>query len=123
MDTHENYRQRGMGEGNPGNINPNEINANTPDKAISETEKLERRESALGINQSKRASAENLDQQLSQIDEGTKEMKQENKAQQREDSTNEKQFDTDDFKRVDERDTNDSSEDWDAEKNRTGRQK
>jgi hypothetical protein len=74
MDKHEDYKRQGMSEGHPGNINPDDINRSQPAKAISETEKLERNESALGINQSLKASSEYLDQEVSQIDEETKKM-------------------------------------------------
>ena len=121
MNTHENYSRRGMKEGDPGNINPNEVNKSTPGKAISETERLQRKESAIGINQSLKAPAEDLDFQGSQIDEGTKAIQDENHDSMRQ--TVAKQFDTDDFNRVDERDQNDSTQDWDAEKSRTGREK
>ena len=120
---HENYRNHGMKEGNPGNIDPEEIDNVAPSKIISETETLQRNESALGINQSLKASAENLDLETSQIDDETRQMQADKNQSQSMEQTMRKEFDTSDFNRVDERDQHDSSEDWDAEQNRTGRHK
>jgi hypothetical protein len=122
-DAHENYSNEGTGEGTPGSIDPNDITRSSPSKSISEVEKLERNESALGINQSLKASAENLDQQVSQIDEGTRQMQRDKLEGKSMEETVEKQFDTDDSNRIDDRDQNDSTEDWNADQSRTGRQK
>ncbi len=70
----KNYSRHGMGEGDPGSVNPNEINRTPPDKNISETEKLRAEESDEGRYVSQKPDTENLDQHISQIDEGTKKM-------------------------------------------------
>ena len=122
MDTPHEYSKDGMQEGDPGNINPNEIGRNNPAKNISATEKLDINESELGRDQSHRAAEEIIDDNISQIDEGTKNMREEEISESMKE-TMRKEFDTEDFKRVDERDNGDSTKDWDAERSRTGRQK
>ena len=122
-DEHKNYSKQGTGEGDPGNIDPDEIDRVSPSKSISESETLERNESGFGIKQSLKVSTENLDLGITQIDDETKEMQQQNKQSESMDETMRKEFDTDDFNRVDERDREDSTKDWDAEQSRTGRNK
>lgn len=110
-DPHERYHKEGTGEGDPGNIDPREVDRDPPAKAISSEETLQRNESAFGINWSLKASQEHIDDGITQIDDATKQM------------LTEKENDTDDQNRLDARDREDSSEDWDAEKNRSGRNK
>ncbi|RZJ34978.1 MAG: hypothetical protein EOO51_07565 [Flavobacterium sp.] len=113
-DPHERYHKDGTGEGNPGSIDPNEIDRDPPAKAIREQEILQRNESAFGINWSLKASQEHIDDGITQIDEETRQMLS---------AKSDKENDTDDQNRIDERDPDASSEDWDAEKNRSGRNK
>lgn len=122
MDTPHKYSNDGMREGDPGNINPNEVNRGNPAKDIRAKEKLDINESELGRDQSYKAAEEHIDDGITQIDEETKTMRDEEVSDSMKE-TMRKEFDTDDFRRVDERDNNDSSEDWDAERSRTGRQK
>jgi len=119
MDTAEEYSKEGMQEGNPGSINPNEVGRKSPDKNIPGQEKLHINESESGRNQSHRPAEEKVDENYTQIDNGTKELLAEESLRKAE----KKQFDTSDENRVDERDTNDSTTDWHAEKSRTSHNK
>ena len=124
MGTPEKYSEDGMSEGNPGNIDPNELDRKHPAKDIPQQEKLDINQSESGRNQGHRQSEEIIDDNISQIDSETKQLHEEkNEHDETMAQTLKKEFDTDDFNRVDERDNEDSSEDWDAEKSRTGRQK
>ena len=124
MGTPEKYSENGMREGHPGNINPNEFDRKHPAKDIPQQEKLDINQSESGRNQGHRQSEEIIDDNISQIDSETKQLQDEkNEHDETMAQTLKKEFDTDDFNRVDERDNEDSSEDWDAEKSRTGRQK
>ena len=58
----------------PGNNNPQDNDWTSPAKRISEIEKLEIKESGSGRDRSQTPDTENLDQQISQIDEGTKQL-------------------------------------------------
>jgi hypothetical protein len=119
METNEqHYSRHGMGEGHPGNIDPDEIGRPTPAKAIKAVEKLKIEQSQLGRDQGQTPADEHIDERFSQIDDDTRKMHSDSMEQ-----TLAKEFDTDDFKRVDERDNLDSTEEWDAEKSRTGRHK
>ena len=112
MENNEKYYTRhGMGEGRAGDINPEEIGRSEPGKRISAIEKLRIDQSELGRDQGQTPADEHIDN-FSQIEHD------DSMAQ-----TLAKEFDTDDFRRVDERDNHDSTEEWDAEKSRTGRQK
>jgi len=124
MDTNEkNYRHEGMSEGDPGSIDSRESGRIAPDKNVSEIEKLDIKESGLGREQGQTPADEHIDS-FWQIDGETREMNH-LKAEDDESMKQalDKEFDTSDFNRVDERDQSDSSADWDAEKSRTGRQK
>ena len=103
----------------PGNINPEETGFVEPSKRISEIEKLDIKESEHGRDVSQNPADEPIGDSFSQIDEETREIQTKKSMEQ----TMKKEFDTDDFNRVDERDVNDSTTDWDAEKSRTGRHK
>jgi hypothetical protein len=119
METNERYySQHGMGEGNPGNIDPDEIGRPTPSKAISEIEKLKIEQSEFGRDQGQKPADEHIDHSFSQIDDDTRQIHSDSMER-----TLAKEFDTDDYNRVDERDNLDSTEEWDAEKSRTGRHK
>ncbi len=72
--TEKNYSRDGMREGDPGSINSNDFNRKTPDKNVSETDPLRAEESDHGRYVSQKPDTENLDQHISQIDEGTKKM-------------------------------------------------
>lgn len=123
MSTSEKYSKDGMGEGHPGHINPNEIGKSHPSKDIPEREKIDINESQLGREQGQTPADEHIDDSFSQIDNDTKEIRMNQSKNDSMEQTVKKEFDTDDFRRVDERDHEDSTEDWDAEKSRTGRQK
>lgn len=119
MESNEkNYSRNGMGEGDPGNINPRENDYVAPAKNISEIEKLERNESGSGVRDSHRQPEEFIAEPVSQIDDQTKKLHEQSLR-----DSESKQFDTDDETRTDNRDKADSTQDWDAEQNRTGRNK
>lgn len=122
MDTPNDYSRHGMGEGHPGNIHPDEAGRKEPSKYISATEQLHIKESQLGHDMGQTPADEHIDHSFSQIDNDSEPISDaEHEENMR--KTMEKEFDTDDFKRVDERDNSDSREDWDAERSRTGRHK
>jgi hypothetical protein len=119
MDKPHNYKHHGMGEGHPGDIDPDETGRTDPSKYISETEKLRINQSGLGRDQGQTPADEHIES-FSQVDDDTRQMRdEEHEASMK--RTMEKEFDTSDFNRVDERDNADSSADWDAERSRTGR--
>ena len=60
-----------MKEGDPGSVHPDDLR-DTPDKNVSEIEKLRAKESESGHYSSQKPDTENLDQQDFQIDAGTK---------------------------------------------------
>lgn len=122
MDTPHQYRHDGFSEGDPGNIDPNEINRKEPSKSISEIEALKINQSQLGRDQGQTPADEHIEY-FDQIDSETRSARSASEHEQTMEQTLRKEFDTEDFRRVDERDNNDSTEDWDAERSRTGRQK
>ncbi len=118
METNKNnYSREGMHEGNPGNIDPDDRSYREPAKTIHQRERLEIKESGFGRDQGQIPADEHIERFTQIKGHGTQfgsdDMEQ----------TFAKEFDTDDFKRVDERDNGDSSDDWDAERSRTGRHK
>jgi hypothetical protein len=112
-----NYMREGMHEGHPGNINPEDRSQKEPAKAIHQKENLEIKESGFGRDQGQTPADEHIEI-FGQIEGHGTNFDSDDMEQ-----TMAKEFDTDDFRRVDERDNGDSSQDWDAEKSRTGRQK
>ncbi len=119
MDTAEEYSKYGPREGHPGSINPEEIGRKSPAKAIPGQEKLHINESGSGRNQAHRPAEEKVDENYTQIDQGTIELQQEKSLEQ----AKKKQFDETDENRIDQRDNNDSTSDWNAEKSRTSHNK
>ncbi len=120
MDTAEEYSKKGPGEGDPGSINPNEIGRKSPAKSIPGQEKLDINESESGRNQAHRPAEEKVDENYTQIDEGTIKLQEEKKSLLQ---AKEKQFDATDENRIDQRDSKDSTTDWNAEKSRTSHNK
>jgi hypothetical protein len=123
MERQHPYKNEGYGEGRAGDINPREAGRVEPGKRVEEREKLEIRESGLGRDQGQTPADEHIDEHFSQIDSETNWMREQQQQDEAMEQTLAKQFDTEDFKRVDERDFGDSSEEWDAERSRTGRHK
>lgn len=118
METNKNsYSREGMREGDPGNIDPDDRSWTEPAKAIHQKDRLDIKESGYGRDVSQTPADEHIES-FSQIEGHGTDFDSDDMEQ-----TMAKEFDTDDFRRVDERDNNDSSEDWDAEKSRTGRHK
>jgi hypothetical protein len=113
----DNYSREGMHEGNPGNINPDDRSYREPAKTIRQKIGLEIKESGFGRDQGQTPADEHIET-FGQIEGHGTNFDSDDMEQ-----TMVKEFDTDDFRRVDERDNGDSSEDWDAEKSRTGRHK
>jgi hypothetical protein len=109
----EKYHEEGMKESNPGDIRRNDAAKPDPARANTESGRPEIDESGSGREASQQP-VEEHESDFSQID-------PESAHAASMEKTRAKEFDTDDFKRVDERDDQDSSEDWDAEKSRTGR--
>ena len=71
--TEKHYSKHGMGEGDPGSMNPNE-HREAPDKNVREIDALRVEESEAGHYSSRKPDTENLDQMDFQVDEGTKAM-------------------------------------------------
>jgi hypothetical protein len=121
MDTNEEYYSKhGMGEGDPGDINPDDHHLTPPDKNVSETEKLNRNESGFGRDWSYRASEEYIAKDGSQIDEETKELR---RAQSAGEITDQKQNDQEDKNRKDYRDQDQPDTNWNSENNFSSRRK
>lgn len=110
------YSTCGMREGNPGSVEPDEIGKTEPAKTISATQHLDINQSQLGRDQGQTPADEHIEE-FSQIDHESAKANESMKQAVR------KEFDIDDFNRVDERDTGNSATQWDAEKSRTGRSK
>ncbi len=119
MDTAEEYSKKGMQGEKPGSINPNEVGRKTPDKNIPAQEKLDIDESESGRNQGHRPAEEKIDENYTQIDDETIKLQEDQSRQEAES----KQFDETDDQRIDERDNDDSTTDWNAEKSRTSHNK
>lgn len=113
----KNYAQRGMHEGRPGNIDPDDNSYVDPAKAIKAVEKLDINQSGFGRDQGQTPADEHIED-FSQIEDIVVNFQSDSMEQ-----TLAKEFDTEDFRRTDERDNGDSTENWDAEKSRTGRNK
>ena len=113
MDTNEkNYSRHGMKEGHPGNINPEEHGVTPPSKNVKQLDTEDIEQSGLGRDTSYKQAEEFIADPVSQF--GEKESFTE--AQR-------KLTDTEDEMRLDHRDPSNSIEDWDAEKNNSGRHK
>lgn len=113
----KNYTQRGMHEGYPANIDPDDNSYVDPAKTIKGYEDLKIMQSGFGRDQGQTPADEHIED-FSQIEDIVVNFNSDSMEQ-----TIAKEFDTDDFSRVDERDNGDSTEEWDSEKSRTGRNK
>ena len=80
MDSQDKTSQQS--EDQPGNNNPRDIDWKHPAKRISETEKIDIMESGSGLDRSQTPDSENADHEITQIDEGTKQIQQEKKSEQ-----------------------------------------
>ncbi len=113
MDTNKkNYSERGMREGHPGSINPNEAGMTPPSKNVRQLDKEDIEQSGLGRDTSYKQAEEFIADPVSQVGDN----KSFSDAQK-------KLTDTEDEMRLDHRDPSNSIEDWDAEKNNSGRHK
>lgn len=104
-------------EDTPRDINPKEVNRKDTAKDIESKEKIEIKESGLGRETSQQPADEHVEG-ISQIDKGTKKMREEKRA-------DEEQFDLNSkgIPEEDNRDKGDSTDDWSAQNNRSGRHK
>ncbi len=113
METNEeNYSRRGMREGHPGNINPNEAGMTPPSKNVKQLDREDIDASGLGRDTSYKQAEEFIADPISQSSESPGFHEAQKKL-----------TDTEDEMRLDHRDPSNSIEDWDAEKNNSGRHK
>ena len=104
-------------EDKPRDINPKEVIKSNPAKDILAQKKIDIKESELGRDQSQTPADEHIEG-VSQIDKATKKMQQKAQSEEEEYDLNSKELNEEDN-----RDKNDSTDDWDAEHNRSGRHK
>lgn len=104
-------------EDKPRDINPKEVNRKDEAKDIKAQEKIDIKESGLGRDQGQTPADEHVEG-ISQIDKGTKKMHKENQIAEEKYDLNSKEI-----QEEDNRDKGDSTEDWNAQNNRSGRHK
>lgn len=104
-------------EDTPRDINPKEVNRKGDAKDIKSQEKIAIKESGLGRDQGQTPADEHVEG-ISQIDNGTKKMHDEKRASEEKYDLNSKEIPLED-----DRDKGDSTEDWNAQNNRSGRHK
>lgn len=100
----------------PRDINPDETGFVHPAKKIKSQEKIDIKESEFGREYSNFQQDEHIEDAITQIDKGTIKLQEEKKE-------NPDGVLKDEINEDDNRDHNDSTEDWDAENSRTGRHK
>jgi len=100
----------------PRDINADELGFKHPAKKIKAQEKIDIRESGFGRDFSNFQQDEHIEDSITQVDKGTIKLQEEKKENHADDLKNEINDD-------DDRDHNDSTQDWDAENSRTGRHK
>ncbi|WP_026705455.1 hypothetical protein [Flavobacterium soli] len=110
-DRHEEER-----EDRPRAIHPDEVNTEHPGKKLKSQEKIDIRESEFGRASTQDPQDEKIEDNLSQVDEGTIKLQEQKKEHPDQDLKEE-------INEIDNRDRNDSTQDWDAENSRTGRHK
>ena len=111
-----NDQQKNESEDRPRAIHPDEVNSEHPARKLKSQEKIDIKESELGRDSTQDPQDEKIEDNLSQVDEGTIKLQEEKKERAELDL---KQGINED----DNRDHNDSTKDWEAEHNRTGRHK
>ena len=104
-------------EDQPRDINPQEVNRKDDAKEIKSQEKIDIKESGLGRDQGQTPADEHVEG-ISQIDKGTKKLNDEKRASEEKYDLNSKEIPEEDN-----RDKGDSTEDWNAQNNRSGRHK
>lgn len=104
-------------EDQPRDINPKEVNRKHDAKDIKSQDKIDIKESELGRNQGQTPADEHVEG-ISQIDKGTKKLHDENHSNEEKYDFNSKEIPEEDN-----RDKGDSTEDWNAQNNRSGRHK
>lgn len=116
-------------EDRPRNIHPEEVGHEEPAKRMQAQDKIDINQSESGREMSQSPAEENLDTNATRIDAETLQMKDGNPARSVPDSSDlleEKDFDRgyrSEINMADNRDQNDSTTDWDAENNESGRHK
>ena len=100
----------------PRDINPEETGYVHPAKKLKSQEKIDIKESEFGREYSNFQQDEHIEDTITQIDKGTIKLQEEKKENPDGDLK-------DEINEDDNRDRNDSTEDWDAENSRTGRHK
>lgn len=104
-------------EDQPRDINPKEVNRKDDAKTLKSKEKINIKESGLGRETSQQPVDEHVEG-ISQIDKGTKKLHDQHKAGEEKYDLNSKEIPEEDN-----RDKGDSTEDWNAQNNRSGRHK
>jgi len=104
-------------EDKPRDINPKEVNRTGDAKEIKAQEKIDIKESGLGRDQGQSPADEHVEG-ISQIDKATKNLHNENHLREEKYDLNSKEIPEEDN-----RDKGDSTEDWNAQNNRSGRHK
>ncbi len=104
-------------EDKPRDINPKEVNRKEEAKDLKAQEKINIKESGLGRDQGQTPADEHVEG-ISQIDKGTKKLHTENQIAEEKYDLNSKEIPDEDN-----RDKGDSTEDWNAQNNRSGRHK
>lgn len=104
-------------EDQPRDINPKEVNRKDDAKDIKSQEKIDIKESGLGRDQGQTPADEHVEG-ISQIDKGTKKLHDQKSASEEKYDLNSKEIPEEDN-----RDKGDSTEDWNAQNNRSGRHK
>lgn len=104
-------------EDQPRDINPKEVNRKEEAKDINSKEKIAIKESGLGREMSQQPADEHVEG-ISQIDKKTKKLHNEKHAEEEKYDLNSKEI-----PEKDDRDKGNSTEDWNAQNNRSGRHK
>lgn len=104
-------------EDKPRDINPKEVNRKEDAKNLKSKEKIDIKESGLGREKGQTPADEHVEG-ISQIDKNTKKMHQQNHADEEKYNLN-----SNEIPEEDNRDKGDSTEDWNAQNNRSGRHK
>ena len=128
MDKNKDQNNR-LREDKPRNINPDETGVAPPGKELLSQEKIEIKESGSGREQSQIPAEENIGDNISQIDRETARMRSADTTESKPGSEEllleedpERGY-RNEINSSDRRDPADSTKDWDAEKNESGRHK
>lgn len=128
MDANDQHRKDSNSEDKPRNINPSENGLTPPSKMDKAQEKIRIKESELGRDQGQTPADEHLESDNSQMDQGTKDLRNRERNDQKHEVGARDIMDTqarkpNEIDSTDNRDHGESSQDWNAENNETGRHK